>query len=77
MGLEILAFGVQALRPLCADGLPSLNSLGRMTAERWKTLAAQLVEADVLAAARVDPLRAFTNDFYHKGIRGQRLGGPH
>jgi len=63
MGLEILAFGVQSLRPLCADGLASLKSLGRMTAERWKTLADQLVEADVLAASRVQPLRSFTTEF--------------
>lgn len=72
MGLEILAFGVQALRPLCADGLPSLNLLGRMTAQRWKTLAAQLIEADLLTAARAEPLRAFTNEFLPN--RGQ---GPH
>jgi NitT/TauT family transport system substrate-binding protein len=63
MGLEILAFGVESLRPLCADGLPSLKSLGQMTAERWKTLADQLVEADVVTAARVQPLRAFTTEF--------------
>jgi len=63
MGLEILTFGVQSLRPLCADGLASLKSLGRMTAERWKTLADQLVEADVLTATRVQPLRAFTTEF--------------
>jgi hypothetical protein len=34
-----------------------------MTAERWKTLADQLVEADVVTAARVQPLRAFTTEF--------------
>jgi NitT/TauT family transport system substrate-binding protein len=63
MGVEILTFGVQSLRPLCIDGLPSLKSLGRMTAERWKTLADQLVAADVLTAARVQPQRAFTTEF--------------
>jgi NitT/TauT family transport system substrate-binding protein len=67
MGLEILAFGVQSLRPLCADGLPSLKVLGNMTAERWKTLAGQLVEADLLTAARVDPARAFTTEFLERG----------
>ncbi len=76
MGLEILAFGVKALRPLCADGLPSLNSLGRMTAQRWKTLAAQLVEADVLAAARADPLHAFTTEFLPQRDQGPEAGGP-
>jgi hypothetical protein len=47
--------------------LPSLKVLGRMTAERWKTLAGQLVEADLLTAARVDPARAFTTEFLARG----------
>ena len=34
-----------------------------MTAERWKTLTSQLVEADVMKAGAVDPLRAFTTEF--------------
>jgi NitT/TauT family transport system substrate-binding protein len=63
MGLEILAFGVKSLRPLCLDGLSDPLALGRMTADRWKTLAGQLVEADALKADGTEPSRAFTNDF--------------
>jgi NitT/TauT family transport system substrate-binding protein len=63
MGLEILAFGVKALRPLCTEGLPNLATLGRMSAERWKTMSEQLIEADVLTADHAEPLRAFTKEF--------------
>ena len=71
MGLEILAFGAKALRPLCTDGLADSNVLGQMTAQRWSTLAGQLVEADVLAAGRVDSSTAFTNKFLpQKGPHG-------
>lgn len=63
MSLAILAFGVKALRPLCIDGRQNPNALGRMTAERWRALAAQLVEAGVITAELADPSGAFTNEF--------------
>ncbi len=63
IGPEVLAFGAKALRPLCLDGLPGIKAVGRMTAERWKTLAAQMIAADALADQAVDPLRAFNLDF--------------
>jgi len=63
MDLKPLEFGAKALRPLCLDGLPGAKDMGRMTAERWRTLATQLVEADVMKAGAVDPLRAFTTEF--------------
>lgn len=63
MDLKPLEFGARALRPLCLDGLPDAKDVGRMTAERWKTLASQLVEADVMKAGAIDPLRAFTTEF--------------
>jgi NitT/TauT family transport system substrate-binding protein len=63
MGLEILAFGVKSLRPLCTDGLPGLDRVGEMTAARWKAMAAQLIEADVLPASGADPSSAFTTEF--------------
>jgi NitT/TauT family transport system substrate-binding protein len=71
MGLEILAFGAKALRPLCTDGLADPSELGQMSAKRWSTLAGQLVEADVMTAGRVDPSSAFTNEFLlQKGPHG-------
>jgi NitT/TauT family transport system substrate-binding protein len=63
MSPEILAYGVKALGPLCVDRLPDAGALGQMTAERWKTLLGQLVEANVIAADAVDPARAFTTEF--------------
>lgn len=64
MDLDILAYGVNALRPLCLpDGLPD-ERLGQMTAERWQTLADQLLEIE--AVKRREPLNvdvAFTTEF--------------
>ena len=63
MGLEILAFGTRTLQPLCEAGLTAPDRLGEMTAERWTTLAEQLVESGALKAGAVDPAKAFDNSF--------------
>jgi NitT/TauT family transport system substrate-binding protein len=67
VGLDILAFGVKSLRPLCADGLSGPDRIGEMTATRWKTMADQLVASDVLPAAGADSSRAFTTEFLAAG----------
>jgi NitT/TauT family transport system substrate-binding protein len=66
MSLEILAFGVRELKPLCERGLSAPDRLGEMTAERWQTLASQLVEAEVLKPGTVDPAKAFDASFLPK-----------
>ena len=63
MGLEILAFGTRTLKPLCEAGLTAPDRLGEMTAERWTTLAKQLVESGALKAGAVDPAKAFDNSY--------------
>ncbi len=63
MGLEILAFGTRTLKPLCEAGLTAPNRLGEMTAERWTTLAEQLVESGALKPGAVDPAKAFDGSF--------------
>jgi NitT/TauT family transport system substrate-binding protein len=63
MGLEILAFGTRTLKPLCETGLSSPDKLGEMTAERWQTLAEQLIEAEALKPGAVDPAKAFDAKF--------------
>ncbi len=62
----ILKYGVQALRPLCLDGLPGPTAIGRMTLERWQTLAGQLVEVGALKTDAIDPRSAFTTKFLPK-----------
>ena len=63
MGLEILAFGTRTLKPLCETGLSTPDRLGEMTADRWTTLAEQLVEGGALKAGAVDPAKAFDGSF--------------
>lgn len=63
MGLDILEFGVEALRPLCATATTEPSSFGNMTAARWSNLNEQLVESGVIDAGSVDAATAFTNKF--------------
>ena len=63
MGLDILAFGAEAMKPLCVDDATPIEQLGKMTQARWQTLADQLVEVEVFQAGVVDPLKAFTLEF--------------
>ena len=48
MSVEILAFGVQALKEHCIDPAPHAEDFGRMTSERWHTLVSQLEELEML-----------------------------
>ncbi|WP_010586262.1 ABC transporter substrate-binding protein [Schlesneria paludicola] len=63
MGLEILAFGVQALRTVCLpDGFDE-NRLGEMTGERWQTLVAQMIEIGSIKPDSVKADDAFSLKF--------------
>jgi NitT/TauT family transport system substrate-binding protein len=66
MDLDILAFGVEQLRPLVLGEPPQPEGLGRMTLARWETLVEQLVECDQLKPGEVDPRQAFTTQFLPK-----------
>jgi NitT/TauT family transport system substrate-binding protein len=53
MAAEVLAYGVEDLRPLCLpDGMPPAQ-LGQMTDERWSTLVAQMEAAGSLPKGQV------------------------
>jgi NitT/TauT family transport system substrate-binding protein len=67
MTLGILDYGVQALHPLCLDGLSGPAAIGQMTLERWQTLAEQLIEVGALKAGAVDPSAAFTTKYLSAG----------
>ena len=50
MGREILDYGAKILQDLCLpEGMPK-EELGRMTERRWRELADQLVEIDLISA---------------------------
>ncbi len=61
MDIESLAYGVDAIRPLCTPESGEKSSFGAMTAKRWRTLAEQLVEIGLLKPNAVDPGEAFQN----------------
>lgn len=48
MTAEILAYGAEAIRPLCVPAGTEASGLGHMSAERWETLARQLKEIELL-----------------------------
>lgn len=62
MDLKSLEFGVEAIRPLCQpNDMPSAE-VGKMTLDRWTTLANQLKEIDWIES-QFDPATAFQTRF--------------
>jgi NitT/TauT family transport system substrate-binding protein len=59
MTSEALAFGVNALRPLCLPSGLDEAQLGSMSAERWKSLHQQMVELNLIDPEKVKPEQAF------------------
>ena len=66
MDLESLAYGVEAIKPLCLPNELPLADLGKMTLERWTTLADQLKEIDWIET-QFDPATAFQARFIDSG----------
>ncbi len=61
MSPEILAFGVESLRPLCeSDGS---TVWGGTREQRWADLIEQMTTSGSLTGAKLDPKAAFTNEF--------------
>lgn len=63
MGVDILEYGAQALKPLCLPHDLPASLLGQMTPERWETLAAQMVDVGSIPPNSVDVFRAYTLEF--------------
>jgi hypothetical protein len=63
MSLDILAFGADAMRPLCSPKGQNERAFGGMTPDRWRTLADQMAETGVLEPDTVDPMKAFRTEF--------------
>ena len=63
MDQDILAFGADALKPLCVtDEVPTEN-MGAMTLKRWQTLADQLVEVEAIDKGSVDVSKIVDTQF--------------
>ena len=59
MGLEILDFGVQAIKEHCIGRDVQSDQIGRMTIERWSTLVSQMEELQMLDPGVVTPASLF------------------
>lgn len=59
MTAEALAYGAEALEPLCLPEGAGPDSVGRMTFARWRTLADQLLEIGALEPGQADVEHAF------------------
>jgi NitT/TauT family transport system substrate-binding protein len=62
MSLEILAYGVETMKPLCAVSEPG-GRTGHMTEDRWLTLHRQMLDIEAIEPDAVDPELAFTRKF--------------
>lgn len=63
MTAEALAFGADAIKPLCLPAGMDASKLGTMTLERWKTLSDQFVEIGLAEAANIQPDKVFIDEF--------------
>lgn len=63
MSLEVLAFGVQELKPLVEDPVAKEHGIGHMSLERWQTLVDQLIEIEQLQPDKVNVAELFTTEF--------------
>jgi len=63
MGLEILAFGVNALKPLCLPEGFEETQLGAMTAQRWQTLLNQMTEIGLVKPGTLKSDETFALQF--------------
>jgi NitT/TauT family transport system substrate-binding protein len=63
MGVDVLQFGVAALKPLCLPHDVPASTLGQMSSDRWEALAAQMVAAGSIPAGSVDIFRTYSLDF--------------
>lgn len=63
MGLDVLAFGVAALKPLCLPNDFAEERLGEMTTGRWQSLTSQMTEIGSLPQDFAKPDAAFTTRF--------------
>jgi len=66
MGMEILAFGVEQLRPLSITDETKTLGVGCMTRERWTMIAKQLEELKLVEPGKVQPEAAFTTKYIAK-----------
>jgi NitT/TauT family transport system substrate-binding protein len=63
MPLDVLEFGVAALKPLCVPDGFAAERLGEMTAERWQTLIGQMTEIGLIPEGTLVAKDAFTTQF--------------
>ena len=63
MGLAVLAFGVEALKPLCLPKDFAEERLGEMSTERWQALTSQMTEIGSLPKDFAKPEAAYTTRF--------------
>lgn len=63
MGLEILAFGVDAIKQHCIDATLAPEAFGSMKPARWTELVQQLEELEMIDAGSVNADSLHTNEF--------------
>jgi NitT/TauT family transport system substrate-binding protein len=73
MSLKSLAFGAEAMTPLCITAQIHSENLGTMTADRWRELSQQLVEIDAIKT--VNDKGAYTLEFLKSHVPAHDRNG--
>ena len=68
MGMDILAYGVEQMKPLVQSDDTEKSGFGIMTEKRWKLLATQMQETELLKEGDVAADAAFSTEFLPKQI---------
>ncbi|WP_145302914.1 ABC transporter substrate-binding protein [Planctopirus ephydatiae] len=72
MGMDILDFGVETLKPLCEPARLPAGQLGKMDPAEWTKLSQQLVEMGALEANQAAPEKAYSTQFFEAATNPEK-----
>lgn len=63
MSLDVLAYGVEAIKSHCVDDNQAPEAFGAMQPARWSELVSQLEDLEMIESRAVDPAALHTSEF--------------
>lgn len=65
---DALAFGMQAVVPLCLPDQMPLEQVGQMQLERWQTLIQQFEDLELIAPGKLTASKVFSNQYQEQVV---------
>jgi NitT/TauT family transport system substrate-binding protein len=73
---EVLAFGVEKLKPLCLPEGFTADRMGQMSLSRWQALRDQLVSLELIDGSKAVAERCFNDRFLQSGVEVEAVSKP-